>query len=296
MKTNYIEFKKKRELGEILSDTFAFLRQEFKPFLATFFKIVGPYLLVLLISFGFYYVSISGMTNMAFSNSSSDFNETNFATMAVTVITLIVSSIATFVMAQSTTLYYIKSYANTKGNINFNEIKKNVYKSFWSFVGLGLLVGLCLFIGLIFCFFPAVYLYVPLTLSFAIMVFNKKDVIDSFSYSFQLIKEHWWITFATMFVLGIIVGVAGFAFGIPATIYQYAKMGILGGEVDPTETLGIFSDPIFIALNVISMFFKFILNIISLVAGVFIYFNLNEIKNFEGTYERIKNLGEDLES
>jgi len=29
MKTDYIEFKKQRELGDILSDTFAFLRAEF---------------------------------------------------------------------------------------------------------------------------------------------------------------------------------------------------------------------------------------------------------------------------
>ena len=33
------------------------------------------------------------------------------------------------------------------------------------------------------------------------------------------------------------------------------------------------------------------LNIISLVAGALIYFNLNEHKNFTGTYERIQNLG-----
>ncbi len=37
-KTNYIEFKKKRELGSILGDTFAFLRTQFKPFFSAFFK------------------------------------------------------------------------------------------------------------------------------------------------------------------------------------------------------------------------------------------------------------------
>ena len=34
-----------------------------------------------------------------------------------------------------------------------------------------------------------------------------------------------------------------------------------------------------------------LLNIISIIAGVFIYFNLNEKKNFTGTYERIQSLG-----
>lgn len=35
---NYIEFKKQRELGEILSDSFVFIRNEFKPFLGTILK------------------------------------------------------------------------------------------------------------------------------------------------------------------------------------------------------------------------------------------------------------------
>jgi len=47
MNNPFIELKKKRELGDILSDTFAFLRSQFKPFFSTFLKIVGPYLLVI---------------------------------------------------------------------------------------------------------------------------------------------------------------------------------------------------------------------------------------------------------
>ena len=47
---NYIEFKKQRELGEILSDSFVFIRNEFKPFLGTILKIVGPYILVIFLS------------------------------------------------------------------------------------------------------------------------------------------------------------------------------------------------------------------------------------------------------
>jgi len=37
---------------------------------------------------------------------------------------------------------------------------------------------------------------------------------------------------------------------------------------------------------------QFLLNLIGIIAGAFIYFNLNEKKNFTGTYERIANLGE----
>ena len=91
--------------------------------------------------------------------------------------------------------------------------------------------------------------------------------------------------------MAIIVGVASWAFGIPATIYTYAKMGILSGETDAEALSNSFKDPVYILLNIISSIAQFMLNIISLVAGALVYFNLNERKNFTGTFERIQNLG-----
>ncbi len=172
---------------------------------------------------------------------------------------------------------------------DFDEIKKNVYGSFWQFIGLGFLVVICAGVGFMFCLIPGIYLYVPLILSFSIMVFNRKGVSDAFSYSFTLVKDHWWTTFASIFVVGIIVTVASYAFALPSTIYTYAKMGILSGEID-AENFNIV-DPVSMILGIIGMLAKFLLNIISVVASVFIYFDLNEKKNFTGTYERIKNLG-----
>ncbi len=293
MNTKYIEFKKKRELGDILTDTFGFLRTEFKPILATFFKIVGPYLLVVAIAFGMYLYSLGSILDFNVESSNEAFDT---ATAVVSVLLLLVSAIAAAALSQASILYYIESYIENNGETNFNEIKSKVYKNFWSFIGLGFLVGLSVIIGFIFCFIPGIYLYVPLSLTFAILVFGKKEALDAYNYSFTLIKDEWWITFATLFVIGIIVGIAGFAFNLPATIYSWMKLGILSGEVDPEIGIMDMYDPIAIFLNVFAFIFKLVLNLISIVAGVLIYFNLNEKKNFTGTYERIQNLGEDTEN
>jgi len=282
----YIEFKKKRELGEILSDTFGFLRNEFKPFFATFFKIIGPYLVVMLICYAFYMYQFGDLFNFNVERSDSF---TNGLLLFAVGFAFLIAVVVTYVLAQATTLFYIKSYANNKGIPNFDEIKKDVYASFWQFIGLGFLVAFCVGLGFMFCIIPGVYLYVPLILSFSIMVFSRKGASDAFSYSFTLIKDHWWMTFASLFVVGIIVTVAGYAFAIPSTIYTYAKMGILSGEID-AENFSMF-DPVSIILGIISTLAQFLLNIISVVASVLIYFDLNEKKNFTGTYERIKNLG-----
>ncbi|MBQ4914487.1 hypothetical protein J8L85_08575 [Maribacter sp. MMG018] len=293
MNPNYIEFKKQRELGDVLTDTFAFLRSEFKTFFSTYFKIVGPFLAVMVISLVGYLYYAGNSFNLMIEDR---WNEgTNLATVFVIALIYFCSIIAVYTMSQSTVLHYIKSYANGKGEIDFDTIKKEVYGSFWSFIGLGIMVGLSLGVGFMLCIIPGIYLYVPLILSFSIMVYNKMGASDAYSYSFKLIKEEWWITFATLFVIGIIIVVASYAFAIPSIIYQWLKMGIFSGEIDAESVMGVTKDPIYILLNVLNTVGQFLLNLISVIATVFIYFNLNEKKNFTGTYERIENLGKSLE-
>ena len=284
----FIEFKKQRELGEILSDTFAFLRSQFKPFITTYFKIVGPYLVVMLISMGFYLSAFSSILDFNTQSSNELFSG---VTMFFGILVFLIALIMVYATSQSTVLHYIKSYTKHNGEIDFNEIKKEVYSSLWSFIGLGILVIISVMVGFIFCFLPGIYLAVPLSLSFSIMIFMNKDVGESYSYGFTLVKDEWWITFATLLVVGIIVGIAGYAFSLPAAIYQYAKMGIFSGEMDATTMIDSFIDPIYMILNMIGTLAQVLLNLITIISGAFIYFNLNEKKNFTGTFERIQNLG-----
>ena len=289
----FIEFKKQRELGEILSDTFAFIRTQFKPFISTYFKIVGPYLLVLLISMGFYLYSFNSVLDFNVESSNELFSGIS---MFIGILVFMIILILVYVISQSTVLHYIKSYTNHSGNIDFNEIKREVYNSLWSFIGLGIIVFLSVLVGFMFCILPGIYLAVPLSLSFSIMVFGQKSVGDSYSYGFTLVKDEWWITFATLFVVGIIVTIASYAFSLPAVIYQYAKMGIFSGELDAENVMDGFIDPIYVILNMIGTLAQILLNLITIIAGAFIYFNLNERKNFTGTFERIQNLGKTPEN
>jgi hypothetical protein len=291
--TRFIEFKKQRELGEILSDTFAFLRTQFKPFVSTYFKIVGPYLVVMLISMVFYLSAFSSFLDFNTQSSNEVFSG---VAMFFGILVFFVALILVYATSQSTVLHYIKSYSIHAGIIDFNEIKKEVYSSLWSFIGLGILVVLSVFIGLMFCILPGIYLAVPLSLSFSIMVFAQKSVGDSYSYGFTLVKDEWWITFATLFVVGIIVTIASYAFSLPAVIYQYAKMGIFSGEIDATSMTNSFVDPIYMILNMIGTVAQVLLNLITIIAGAFIYFNLNEKKNFTGTFERIQSIGKTPEN
>ena len=178
MTEDYIEFKKQREIGDIISDTFAFIRVEFKPFFSAFFTIVGPHLLAMLICMGFYLYIAGDQFNfidVQYSSTTPD-----FLMFGLSLFMYLISMVVVYTISQATVLHYIKSYAASNGSVDMHEVRRNVYRSFWSFIGLGILVGLSVGIGFLFCFIPGIYLYVPLTLSFSVLVFTEKDVMDSY--------------------------------------------------------------------------------------------------------------------
>lgn len=283
----YIEFKKQRELGDILTDSFNFIKFEFKPLFGTILKIVGPYFLVTMLFLGFYLYSFNNIFNFGAYTDGVDFNP---AFTFIAIFGLVVSAIVMYALTQGSILFYIKSYTENKGITDYQYIRTESYRKFWSFIGLAFLVGLSLVFGFMLCFIPGIYLYPPLMLSFSILVFMNKGVTDAFQYGFTLIKDNWWITFATLLVLGILIAIIGYVLQIPAIIYIWVKMGVFSGEMDAESVSGVF-DPVYILLNLLGYAIQFGLQTISLVAAAFIFFNLNEKKNFTGTFERIQNLG-----
>lgn len=288
MKT-HIELKKQRELGDILSDTFGFIRTEFKLFFKTVLQISGPYLVFFLLSMAFYLYTVGDIFNFS-AITGSQFNDFSPLVIIVAVFLIAISSILAYTISESAVLHYIKSYADNQGNIIVEEVKQNTKRTFWSFLGLNITKWIVLVVSALFCFLPIFYFMVPMSIVLSILVFENKDVGDSFSHSFKLIKDEYWITLVTIIIIGIIVTVAGYAFSLPASIYSIVKMGVFSGEIDPSN-MNIFHDPILIILNMLSYLVQFILHFLTVVGSAFIYFNLNERKNFTGTLERIQSIG-----
>lgn len=285
---SFIEFKKQREFGELLADTFAFIRNEFKPFFSAIIKISGPYVALFLFAMVFYIYIIGDQFNFDFTQPNQFYSSPLKLILAYVV--YFGTAILAYTFTTSTVLHYIKSYVDNKGIVNPEEIKQNVYKYFWPFLGLSILKGLTIILATILCCLPVFYFIVPMIVTLPILVFEQSGASDAYSKSYPLIKDEFWITLATIVLLLIIYWVISFVFSLPTAIYTYAKMGIFSGEIDPGN-LDTFVDPVYIALNVLGSFFQYILNIITIVGSAFIYFNLNERKYFSGTIERIDSLG-----
>lgn len=294
---NRIEFKKERDLGAIITDTFAFIRENWKDYFLTVFKIIGPVLLVgatiIVFAMVSYSGTIKGMMNLNQSEPDpSEIMGNMFGMFGWLFLMFVVFGIVYTLLAE-VSLYYIKSHIENNGVANFQEVKDNTYANIWKFVGLGVLSILMMIVAYVLCVLPIVYIMIVLSLAMPIMVFENKSVGDTISHCFTLIKGEWWNTFGVVLVIGILVSMLSFVFSIPSLIYQLISMGVSFTNEDPTAILGILEDPIYLVLNLFSYFGKFLFYSVTLVASAFVYFDLNEQKNFTGTFEKIESLGSD---
>jgi hypothetical protein len=286
--TTFIEFKRERDLGAIITDTFKFIRDNWKDYFLTLLKIVGPVMALALLAMIGYFFAISDLVQGISNNPSDPFAFlSGFLPWFLIIITVFVFL---YTLMSMSSLYFIKSYMNNNGKASYEEVRGNVLKNFWKFLGLGFLVTIVVIIGTVMCYLPGIYLWVILSLATSIMVFEGRSVGDTFSHAFTLIKGQWWNTFGVILVVGLLISVLGQAFSIPTIIYQFMKMATISEE-DPTQIFSLFKDPIYLILNLISYAFQFILYSIPMISGVFIYYDLNEQKNLTGTMEKIDNIG-----
>ena len=291
---SFIEFKKERDLGAIINDTFKFIRENWKEYFLTVLKIVGPFLIVALGVMVFYLFTMSDLFTNQAAISSNPFNF--LGTLFSWIFVIIFVYVLLYTLLSMASLYFIKSYIDNNGKADFNEVKTNLISGIWRFIGLGMLISLVTILGMVFCYLPGFYLGTVLSLATSIMVFENKSVGDTFSHCFVLIKGEWWNTFGVLIVVWFLTFILGQAFSIPALIYQMIEMGTMVESEDPIGIFSIFKDPIYLALNIGSYIFQFILYAIPLISTVFIYFDLNEQKNHSGTYELIDSIGNDSET
>jgi len=291
---SYIEFKKERDLGAIITDTFKFIRENWNDYFIAIIKIVGPFILIGTIIMVFFMGSFSGIMSdiQGVGNDDPSAVFGFFGSMFGWLGLLILVGTIIYVMISVTSLYFIKSYISNKGDIEFDEIRSNVFQNIWKFIGLGILILIMVMFGAILCYLPGIYLAIVFSLATSIMVFENKSIGDTISHSFTLIKGEWWTTFGVLLLVSILVSILGSIFSIPAFLYQIIKMGTMIGEEDPTAMFDLFKDPIYVALNVLSYIGKFILSSITMIATVFVYYDLNEQKNLTGTIEKIDSLGQ----
>jgi len=287
-----INFKRERDLGAIITDAFGFIRTEWKHLFTIIFKIIWPFLVISLFGLVMYFYSFrQGMQSLI--DNSVKINPFDLFSGGSLLWMLLSSAggIAIYTLLQLVTVFYVKAYINNPEEISYDGILREVKSKFWSAMGYLVLTGLISLIGLMLCFAPGIYFYTVFSLGIFILVFEDKTVGQTISHCYVLIKDKWFETFGVIIVVSILVGIIGYVFSIPQLIYYFVKIISSISKKDPTVVVSLFSDPIYLALNIISYAGRFLLSAITIVAFALMYFDLNEQKFKTGAIESIDNLG-----
>ena len=287
MISRYIEFKKKREIGDIITDTFKFLRHNFKTIFKLLAKTAGiPFVLFIVVQF--YYTRISfSSTQLDFNNPLGPFNTPE---VLFTALLMYVCLFLYFAFLFAGIMAIVKSYIKNKGVINEQEVIQNIRDKTMSTITLGILKFLILLISFMLCFFPGVYVMVPMAMVFSILFFEEKSVSESISHSFTIIKNEWWMSFLSLLLVGLLWYIASIVLSLPLMIYMWIKMFTVmqeGSFSDPSDMF----DGVTIALTLVASSIQYILYMVVPIGAAFIYFNLNERMNQTGSLEKIDTIG-----
>lgn len=293
MQNNYINFKKERDLGAIISDTFKFIREEYKTIFRLYLKHVGWLLLLIVAASTYYqYQSLSITGDFLNTQDPENFLIDLFATTGIAILLLSLSYIAYTALSITTINSIIKSYVKNEGEINEDEVSQYIGQFFGRSLGSVIVVGILVAIGFTLCILPGIYLFVPLSLIFSTIIFQEKSFSDAFTECFNLIKQNWWISFATILIMSILISLIGGLFQLPIAIMGVMESVVSireGAETPGTE--GLASNWLYMILYVIASLAQYILSLVTVISIVFIYFNLNEYHNKTGTLEDIDRIG-----
>ena len=210
-----IEFRQIRDFGEVINDTFIFLKQNYKPLLRTVFIISSLFILANIVfsSINLYYMQKTVSLNGGKYNSvviSRSLQGTVLVGL-FSFVTLYVISLATY--------SYISVYVEKKRETpNLEEVW--TYSKYYAlrFLWANFLAVIILIVGFVFCIIPFFYLWPIISLALSAIVLENGDIFSSFTRGFKLIKENWWMSFGTLIILTAIYYACAMAIVLPITI------------------------------------------------------------------------------
>ncbi|MBO0936548.1 hypothetical protein J2I47_08340 [Fibrella sp. HMF5335] len=274
-------FAKRRDFGEKINATFAFLIEQIKGLGVALLYIAGPVALIGGVITGYAQVGILGNAHTV--NTPEGLVGFYSSLFSGGVLVGVLFQALGYLLTSLVTYCYIRLYIQQPDrNIEVSDVWAEVQQ----FIGSGLMLGVASLFIIGFAFvllvLPGIYVTVALSLATSILVFERADVGKAISRSFSLISDNWWATLGLLMVMGIVASIIGMVFTLPAGIVTI----MLGTSA--LKELSILS----IILTAISSLGTSLLQALSATAAAFQYFNLVEEKEGNGLLSAIDSIGQ----
>ncbi len=280
-----LEFKKLREFGEIINDTFRFVKENFKPLLKVFIYFCGFFVLAGMIAT---IMQQMGMQKMIRSTEVLNSYSKLRNLFSISYFAVIIIASLNYTALNVSILSFIALYIE-KGNVapTVDEVWGYFKYYFLRAFGGGILIGLIFIVCFLLCLLPGIYVFPAMSLILPIMIFENASFSYSFGQAFKLLKEQWWITAASILILWVITYATTSMASLPAIIIT-----MVGAFTRGSKGL---SDTTIIISSVIQYLCQ-VFMILPLVGVSLCYFNLSERQNSTGLMDRIGKMGQKEDS
>ena len=276
-----VELRKTRDFSENLNDTILFIRQNFKPLLASFLCIAGVFMLTSAIINGLYQSQMGSLFEQIFNRKRTRptspvevFNANYFL--------LIIFAWINYVAMQVAVISYIKVYEVKNGEAPsiaevWDVFRRYFLKVFFYSIPIALLTAL----GFILCIAPGVYLAVVFVPFSVILMIEDETFGGAYDRCFKLVKNNFWISLGIYFLTYLI---AAFSSGIISIV-----VGGIAGLISYFTAKNI-STTVGILTSILDIF-GLIFYIVYYLSVCLHYFNLAEKYDGTGMMRKLDSIG-----
>ncbi|HPE58436.1 MAG TPA: hypothetical protein PK904_18675 [Bacteroidales bacterium] len=268
MENKEIRFQKVRDLGQIMSDSFDFIKQEIRPLS----RIILIYVLPFVILYAGAQVYFQRNVLVHFDLGDPESIMANIGPFYSNLFIFIFFGLFIQSLLAGTYFTYIDAYIK-KGKDKFaiTDISGHFFHNSLLAFASSVVFTFIAFLGAIFFIVPGIYFANSLSLMVFITVFSKKGIGHALSQSWSLVRTQWWNTFLINLIGLMIVYAVGVVFSMPATV-----MGVAGGITAAATDSALTYPDWYWVLTAISSAVTSILLIIPFTFQAFQYFNLEE--------------------
>lgn len=285
MKT--FELRKARDFGQIITDTFTYIRVHFRTLGKALFLFVFPIVIISGIL-----VSSSFMSVFDFAEMNPD-QPVDPITLGTDVSSFLAKFfigmllfMANFILINVITFKHMELVDNGVEDIETGMLLQNFARNFFGVLGLVSVIAIATFIGFLFLILPGIYVAIKLSLAPIIFITEGEDFGDSLAKSWEVTQDYWWFTFGMSFVMGIIMNFASYIFIIP----MYILIGVVSFTTVANDGSSI--ETIISALYGLSIVVPALLYCMPITSQALVYFNIKERKTGSSMMDKIESLGE----
>jgi len=281
--TEKVEFRKIRDFGEVITDTFLFMRQNLKPLLKTFVFLCGFFIVATMLSAIVQQIGMQKtMRAGGFTKGAFDFTSLG-QIFNLNYLILVIFMIANYTAIYVTVFSYIAIYVE-RGRIapSVEEVWAYFKYYFFRLLGSSLVISVFMILCLVCCIIPFIYVFPAMSLFYPVMILENGGLSYSFGRSFKLLKTQWWITAGTIFILWLVTYACMSFASLPAialTLFSTFTRGPLG------------TSNLVIIISTVIQHLCHIFMIIPVAGTAMIYYNLAERQENAGLLDKIDKFG-----